>query len=276
MLRAHVLAAVQSAPGNEPQRRAPLLAPFMTNETLLRVNNILAPLGPDEMGGWRLQASLGRAVAALTGAPPPATMEDARHWGNAMQSRVTDYSRRLRTKHSRPWRSDAARNRLAADQEQLYICRYGGTPEHPAESVLNAPLQPQPSPPPPRATPPNPVPAQPEPQGRTVFLKKGQVVMQVDVVARLEAQAAAPDGGIRDIARVAERAAASSSAAADEAAAAEAARQQAEERKAEAEAKAKAEAEQRAAAEKDARLLLRWRAVHLQYGSPSPHHKATA
>ena len=79
MLRAHVLAAVQSAPGNEPQRRAPLLAPFMTNETLLRVNNILAPLGPDEMGGWRLQASLGRAVAALTGAPPPATMEDARH-----------------------------------------------------------------------------------------------------------------------------------------------------------------------------------------------------
>lgn len=242
VLRAHVLAAVQSAPDDEPQRRAPLLAPFMTNATLLRVYNILAPLGVDERGGWPLQASLGRAVAALTGAPPPASMEDAQHWGNAMQRRVSHYSGRLRTKHSRP-RSDAARNRLAADQEQLYICPYGGTPERPSESVLDAPLQPQPSPPPPRATSPNPVPTQPEPRGRTVFLEKGQMVMQADVVARLKAQAAAADGGIRDIASVAKRAAASCSAAADEAAAAG-------ERKAEVEAKA---AEQRAAAEKDAR-----------------------
>ena len=135
VLRAHVLAAVQSAPDDEPQRRAPLLAPFMTNATLLRVYNILAPLGVDERGGWPLQASLGRAVAALTGAPPPASMEDAQHWGNAMQRRVSHYSGRLRTKHSRP-RSDAARNRLAADQEQLYICPYGGTPERPSERVF--------------------------------------------------------------------------------------------------------------------------------------------
>ena len=132
-------------------------AAWLFRETLFRVNNILAPLGVDERGGWRLQASLGRAVAALTGAPPPATMEDARHWGDAMQSRVSAFSRRLRTKHRQP-QSDAARNRLAADQEQLYICPYGGTPERPVESVLHAPLQPQPSPPPPRATPPNPVP----------------------------------------------------------------------------------------------------------------------
>ena len=126
VLRAHVLAAVQSAPDNEPQRRAPLLAPFMTNETLLRVNNILAPLGVDERGGWRLQASLGRAVAALTGAPPPATMEDAQHWGDAMQSRVSAFSRRLRTKHRQP-QSDAARNRLKAELPNGRAARAGTT-----------------------------------------------------------------------------------------------------------------------------------------------------
>ena len=57
-------------PGDEPRGpRTPLLAPFITNDVLLRVNNILAPLDKAQRGGWGLQAALGRAVAALTGAP---------------------------------------------------------------------------------------------------------------------------------------------------------------------------------------------------------------
>ena len=41
----------------------------------------LSPLDDAERGGWGLQAALGRAVAALTGAPRAAFMEDARHEG---------------------------------------------------------------------------------------------------------------------------------------------------------------------------------------------------
>ena len=48
----------------------------------------LSPLDDAERGGWGLQAALGRAVAALTGAPRAAYMEDARHEGNAMQARA--------------------------------------------------------------------------------------------------------------------------------------------------------------------------------------------
>ena len=63
-------------PGDEPRRpRTPLLAPFITHDVLLRVNNSLTPLDDAERGGWRLQAALGRAVAALTGATRAACME---------------------------------------------------------------------------------------------------------------------------------------------------------------------------------------------------------
>ena len=78
-------------PGDEPRRpRTPLLAPFITHDVLLRVNNSLMPPNNAERGGLGLQAALGRAVAALMGAPRAACMEDARHErrGNAMQARA--------------------------------------------------------------------------------------------------------------------------------------------------------------------------------------------
>ena len=88
-------------PGGERRGpRLPLLAPFITYELLLRVNNILSPLDNAQRGGWGLQASLGRAVAALTGAPRSACMEEARHQGNAMQAAVVKYVKRLRETHT--------------------------------------------------------------------------------------------------------------------------------------------------------------------------------
>ena len=71
-LKAHVMSIVQEPPGSEPDRRQPVFAPFITNEQLRRVHNLLATLDvDDDMSGWGLQASLGWTVAALTGAPPP-------------------------------------------------------------------------------------------------------------------------------------------------------------------------------------------------------------
>ena len=76
------MALVGQKPGDERcHSRTPLLAPFITHDVLLRVNNSLPPLNNAERGGWGLQAALGRAVAALTGAPRAACMEDARHEG---------------------------------------------------------------------------------------------------------------------------------------------------------------------------------------------------
>ena len=76
------MALMVQEPGDEPRRpRTPLLAPFITHDVLLRVNNSLTPLNNAERGGWGLQAALGRAVAALTGAPRAACMEGARHEG---------------------------------------------------------------------------------------------------------------------------------------------------------------------------------------------------
>ena len=76
------MALVGQKPGDEPcHSRTPLLAPFITHDVLLRVNNSLTPLNDAERGGWGLQAALGRAVAALTGATRAACMEDARHEG---------------------------------------------------------------------------------------------------------------------------------------------------------------------------------------------------
>ena len=76
------MTVVGQEPGNERSgSRTPLLAPFSTHDVLLRVNNSLTPLNNTERGGWGLQAALGRAVAALTGAPRAAFMEDARHEG---------------------------------------------------------------------------------------------------------------------------------------------------------------------------------------------------
>ena len=70
-----VIALMGQEPGDEPRRpRTPLLAPFITHDVLLRVNNSLTPLNNAERGGWGLQAALGRAVAALTGAPRAAFM----------------------------------------------------------------------------------------------------------------------------------------------------------------------------------------------------------
>ena len=81
-IRELVIALMGQEPGDEPRRpRTPLLAPFITHDVLLRVNNSLTPLNNAERGGWGLQAALGRAVAALTGAPRAACMEDARHEG---------------------------------------------------------------------------------------------------------------------------------------------------------------------------------------------------
>ena len=77
-----VIALMGQEPGDEPRRpRTPLLAPFITHDVLLRVNNSLMPPNNAERGGLGLQAALGRAVAALTGAPRAAFMEDARHEG---------------------------------------------------------------------------------------------------------------------------------------------------------------------------------------------------
>ena len=149
-LRQLITSVVQQEPTRGPcGPRPPLLAPFITNELLRLVNNILAPLDDAERGGWGLQSLLGRAVAALTGAPPPASMEDARHWGNGIQSRVSDYAVRLKTVHT--WnarRSKVGKARFKEDQQALYVCRFGGTPPRPCEEVLVAPLAPQPQPPP--------------------------------------------------------------------------------------------------------------------------------
>ena len=84
------MTVVGQEPGNERSgSRTPLLAPFITHDVLLRVNNSLPPLNNAERGGWGLQAALGRAVAALTGAPRAACMEGTPGTrGNAMQARA--------------------------------------------------------------------------------------------------------------------------------------------------------------------------------------------
>ena len=140
LLRGHVLSVVEQPPENEPRTRAPLIAPYITNDVLRRVNNMLAPLGAERMSGWGLQASLGRVVAALTGAPPPSTMEDALHWGNGMQNRVRDFANRLSTTHARANRSKVRTYWKTVDEEKLYICPFRGTPDRPSDAVLAAVL----------------------------------------------------------------------------------------------------------------------------------------
>ena len=75
-IRELVIALMGQEPGDEPRR--PRTRP---SSRMLRVNNSLTPLNNAERGGWGLQAALGRAVAALTGATRAACMEDARHEG---------------------------------------------------------------------------------------------------------------------------------------------------------------------------------------------------
>ena len=84
-----VIALMGQEPGDEPRRpRTPLLAPFITHDVLLRVNNSLMPPNNAERGGLGLQAALGRAVAALTGAPRRRTWRTPGTRGNAMQARA--------------------------------------------------------------------------------------------------------------------------------------------------------------------------------------------
>jgi len=83
------MALVGQKPGDEPcHSRTPLLAPFITHDVLLRVNNSLTPLNDAERGGWGLQAALGRAVAALTGATRRRAWRTPGTRGNAMQARA--------------------------------------------------------------------------------------------------------------------------------------------------------------------------------------------
>ena len=84
------MALVGQKPGDEPcHSRTPLLAPSITHDVLLRVNNSLMPPNNAERGGLGLQAALGRAVAALMGAPRAACMEETPGTrGNAMQARA--------------------------------------------------------------------------------------------------------------------------------------------------------------------------------------------
>ena len=84
-----VIALMGQEPGDEPRRpRTPLLAPFITHDVLLRVNNSLMPPNNAERGGLGLQAALGRAVSALTGAPRRRTWRTPGTRGNAMQARA--------------------------------------------------------------------------------------------------------------------------------------------------------------------------------------------
>ena len=83
------MALVGQKPGDERcHSRTPLLAPFITHDVLLRVNNSLTPLNDAERGGWGLQAALGRAVAALTGATRRRAWRTPVTRGNAMQARA--------------------------------------------------------------------------------------------------------------------------------------------------------------------------------------------
>ena len=83
------MALVGQKPGDERcHSRTPLLAPFITHDVLLRVNNSLTPLNDAERGGWGLQAALGRAVAALTGATRRRAWRTPGSRGNAKQARA--------------------------------------------------------------------------------------------------------------------------------------------------------------------------------------------
>ena len=91
-IRELVIAFMGQEPGDEPRRpRTPLLAPFITHDVLLRVNNSLLRRRTtlsEGAGGCR-PLPLGRAVAALTGAPRAACMEGTPGTrGNAMQARA--------------------------------------------------------------------------------------------------------------------------------------------------------------------------------------------
>lgn len=114
-LRELVMTLMGQERGDEPRGfRTPLLAPFITNDVLLRVNNILAPLDNAQRGGWGLQAALGRSVAALTGAPRSARIEEARHQGNAMHSALARYTKRLKETHDK----NARQQRRCCDRQQ--------------------------------------------------------------------------------------------------------------------------------------------------------------
>ena len=84
------MALVGQKPGYAPcHPRTPLLAPFITCSVLLaRQQHPLSPLNDAERGGWGLQAALGRAVAALTGAPRRRAWSTPGTRGNAMQARA--------------------------------------------------------------------------------------------------------------------------------------------------------------------------------------------
>ena len=85
------MTVVGQKPGDAPcHPRTPLLAPFITCSVLLRVNILFRRWTTlsEGAGGCR-PLPLGRAVAALTGAPRAACMEGTPGTrGNAMQARA--------------------------------------------------------------------------------------------------------------------------------------------------------------------------------------------
>ena len=184
-LRHHV-AAVLSQPLKEQLAIAPArIAPFMTNGMLVRVREAVVNItNTEDWSGWGLVASLGRVLAALTGAPMPADFATAQHIGNAAGSRVTHSTARVKNLRKRSKRSKAA---LKAEVEKLYVCNFRGTPDHPDEAVLRAAITPQSAPPPP-PTSTTPVPVQPRP--RLMNVPDGFVVKREETWQQLQGQAA--------------------------------------------------------------------------------------
>ena len=81
-IRELVIALMGQEPGDEPRRpRTPLLAPFITHDVLLRVNNSLTPLNNAERGGWGLQAARSRGGSPHGRAAGGVHGGDARHEG---------------------------------------------------------------------------------------------------------------------------------------------------------------------------------------------------
>ena len=137
-LRAFVLAAVRQPPAEEPQVRPPLLGPFMTYDVLGRVQNILRTLDDNARSGLGLQPALGKVVAALTGRPP-LDFETSRHAGNYITRDLHHWDARFKKTRgvSPAWKREARQKEM---KEQIWVCAWGCTPDHPEESVLCADL----------------------------------------------------------------------------------------------------------------------------------------
>lgn len=158
------IAAVVSDPALGAGSDLPPFAPFITNELLFRIHNMVSVYSMEQRAGWNRQAAIAKIVISVTGARKPrdfTSIKDFEAVGNIMDSALKQYAihrERARKGHMRSAKraqrlgNEPRREytRLHEIQQQIFRCNRGCTPSklvlnQRAGIQLSVPIQRQPT-----------------------------------------------------------------------------------------------------------------------------------